>query len=84
MVKILTSGGETAAWYEYDAWGNVVSIGGDANIANLNPIRYRGYYYDTETRFYYLTDRYHDKKEQRENEKDAVRNMKFSLHLFFF
>ena len=33
MVEILTSGGATAAWYEYDAWGNVVSIGGNASIA---------------------------------------------------
>ena len=55
-----TSGGATAAWYEYDAWGNVVSIGGNADIANLNPIRYRGYYYDTETGFYYLNSRYYD------------------------
>ncbi len=60
VVKILTSGGATAAWYEYDAWGNVVSIGGNAYVANLNPIRYRGYYYDAETGFYYLNSRYYD------------------------
>ena len=60
MVKILTSSGAIAAWYEYDAWGNVVSIGGNAYVANLNPIRYRGYYYDTETGFYYLNSRYYD------------------------
>ena len=60
MIKILTSGGATAAWYEYDAWGNVVSVGGNAYVANLNPIRYRGYYYDTETGFYYLNSRYYD------------------------
>ena len=60
VIKILTSGGATAAWYEYDAWGNVVSIGGNADIANLNPIRYRGYYYDAETGFYYLNSRYYD------------------------
>ena len=60
MIKILTSGGATVAWYEYDAWGNVVNVGGNADIANLNPIRYRGYYYDTETGFYYLNSRYYD------------------------
>ena len=27
---------------------------------NLNPLRYRGYYYDTETGFYYLQSRYYD------------------------
>ena len=30
------------------------------HIANLNPLRYRGYYYDTETGFYYLQSRYYD------------------------
>jgi len=30
------------------------------HIANINPIRYRGYYYDTETGFYYLQSRYYD------------------------
>ena len=29
-------------------------------LADLNPIRYRGYYYDTETGFYYLQSRYYD------------------------
>lgn len=29
-------------------------------IANTNPIRYRGYYYDTETGYYYLQSRYYD------------------------
>ncbi len=33
----------------------------DANhIANLNPFRYRGYYYDSESGFYYLMSRYYD------------------------
>ena len=29
-------------------------------ITETNPIRYRGYYYDTETRLYYLKSRYYD------------------------
>ncbi|MGN0533475.1 MAG: RHS repeat-associated core domain-containing protein [Eubacterium sp.] len=29
-------------------------------IANLNPIRYRGYYYDTDTGLYYLQSRYYN------------------------
>ena len=29
-------------------------------IGNINPLRYRGYYYDTETGFYYLQSRYYD------------------------
>ena len=29
-------------------------------IGNVNPFRYRGYYYDTETGFYYMQTRYYD------------------------
>ena len=29
-------------------------------IGNINPFRYRGYYYDSETGFYYLQTRYYD------------------------
>ena len=42
-----------------DGNGNAVSPNAD-HIANINPIRYRGYYYDTETMFYYLQSRYYD------------------------
>ena len=30
------------------------------HVGNLNPFRYRGYYYDTESGFYYLMSRYYD------------------------
>ncbi|MDE6013938.1 MAG: hypothetical protein K2G50_03210, partial [Anaeroplasmataceae bacterium] len=30
------------------------------DIANINPFRYRGYYYDIETNLYYLNSRYYD------------------------
>lgn len=46
------------ASYVYDAWGKVLSSSG--TLANVNPLRYRGYYYDTETRLYYLQSRYYD------------------------
>jgi len=44
--------------YSYDAWGNVLTATGD--LANINPFRYRSYYYDAETYFYYLQSRYYD------------------------
>ena len=44
--------------YTYDAWGNVTSKSG--SLADLNPLRYRGYYYDTETGYNYLQSRYYD------------------------
>ena len=48
--------------YAYDAWGNVLDISGTyaSTLGQNNPIRYRGYYYDSETGFYYLNSRYYD------------------------
>ena len=68
IVGIYNGVGELKAHYEYDAWGNVISItdnNGNAitnpnHIGNLNPFRYRGYYQDTETGLYYLMSRYYD------------------------
>ena len=68
IVGIYDSNGTQQAKYEYDAWGNILSVTdsqGNAitdqnHIANLNPFRYRGYYYDSETGLYYLMSRYYD------------------------
>ena len=48
--------------YAYDAWGNVLDISGTyaSTLGQNNPIRYRGYYYDSETGFYYVSSRYYD------------------------
>ena len=67
VVGLLNSSGAIAAKYTYDPWGKVTvqNPNGTANtsssfIGNINPLRYRGYYYDTETGFYYLQSRYYD------------------------
>ncbi len=44
----------------YDSATGVIALGYENHIAILNPIRYRGYYYDTETGLYYLQSRYYD------------------------
>ncbi len=51
----------------YDAWGNYsvhdnkgVKNTSPTFIGHINPLRYRGYYYDRETRLYYLQSRYYD------------------------
>ena len=58
VVKLLHGTNTTVAEYTYDAWGNVLTATG--NLADINPLRYRGYYCDTETGFYYLQSRYYD------------------------
>lgn len=50
--------GNVVAKYRYDAFGNIIYSTGD--LATINPIRYRGYYYDTETNWYYLQLRYYN------------------------
>lgn len=69
VVEIRNNHNEIVANYLYDPYGNIISIT-DANgndisadtthIAYINPIRYRSYYYDVETGFYYLQSRYYD------------------------
>ena len=52
--------GRIVARYSYDAWGNCTVQNADGWITgDANPFRYRGYYYDTETGFYYLNSRYY-------------------------
>ena len=62
VVKLIQANGHIVAQYTYDAWGNVSSSG---RLAEINPLRYRGYYYDSETGFYYLQSRYYDPANRR-------------------
>ena len=62
VIGIIDQNGEQVVAYEYGAWGDVVSVTGSLaqTVGAKNPIRYRGYYYDGETGFYYLQSRYYD------------------------
>ena len=67
VIALLNSAGSLVASYNYGAWGNY-SVHDDKGakitkasfIGHINPLRYRGYYYDRETRLYYLQSRYYD------------------------
>ena len=60
---MLDANGAVVVKYVYDGWGNhgieVVDSACEM-LANLNPFRYRGYYYDSETKLYFLKTRYYD------------------------
>ena len=58
VVRLYTESGSVAAEYVYDAQGKVISSSG--TMAGINPLRYRGYYFDAETGLYYLGSRYYD------------------------
>ena len=69
ILKVITATGTEAATYTYDSWGKLLTATGD--LAEVNPIRYRGYYYDTETGLYYLQSRYYDPEVGRFINSDA-------------
>jgi len=68
VTEIIDSEGNVVVRYEYDAWGYILSITddldnlitGSSHVGIMNPMRYRGYYYDNETGLYYLQSRYYD------------------------
>lgn len=62
VISITDNDAVTVATYSYDAWGvpTVLTDTTDCNIATINPYRYRGYYYDSDTGLYYLQSRYYD------------------------
>ena len=57
--------------YQYDTWRNILSItpagstSDPNNILQKNPFRYRGYYYDNESGYYYLQSRYYNPEVRR-------------------
>ena len=46
----------------FDSWGKLLSTSGSlaSTLGKNNPFRYRGYVYDEETGFYYVSSRYYD------------------------
>ena len=62
VICIYDANNNTVARYNYDAWGacTIAYDNTSIGIANINPIRYRSYYYDVETGWYYLQSRYYD------------------------
>ncbi|MEK5483745.1 RHS repeat-associated core domain-containing protein [Viridibacillus sp. FSL R5-0888] len=58
ILSIRDSEDKEVGSYQYDAYGNVLAVEG--TIANENQIRYAGYYYDDETKNYYLQARYYN------------------------
>ncbi|MEE1025760.1 MAG: RHS repeat-associated core domain-containing protein [Acutalibacteraceae bacterium] len=75
IVAILDANGNTVVEYAYNIWGELVSITGSLadTLGISNPLRYRGYYYDTETELYYLQSRYYSPDLMRYISQDDVK-----------
>ena len=83
--------------YTYDAWGAMTVSPATQNVSNtilarvafLNPVTYRGYFYDYELGLYYLQSRYYDPETGRfVNEDDftccSVENHLTAANLFAY
>lgn len=70
VIGVYTKLGEPVANFTFDAFGRTLSATG--RLADKVPFRYRGYYYDKETGFYYLQSRYYDPETGRFISPDAV------------
>ena len=85
VTEIYTSAGLKVASYAYDAWGKVLAVNNYTadSIGNLNPIRYRSYYYDVETGLYYLNSRYYDPETGRfinADTTDVLENAQYDIN----
>lgn len=79
VVGLIDINGNRVAAYTYDPWGKLLTVtDGNGNavsgthIAHVNPLRYRGYYYDVETGLYYLQSRYYDPEIGRWLNSDSI------------
>jgi len=82
VVQLTNSAGSVTATYDYDAFGNLLSV-----TNHLNPFRYCGEYWDYETKRYYMRARYYSPATGRFTQEDTIRgfaNDPMSLNLFTY
>ena len=85
IIAILSSDGDLVAEYSYDAWGNYTIVTNKDSIANINPLRYRGYYFDSDIGLYYLWSRYYDSNTGRFISADSAEMIvKGEINLFSY
>ncbi len=74
VIALYDSTGTIVVEYVYDSWGKLLSTTGSgaSTIGFLNPLRYRGYFYDTDLSLYLLETRYYDPETGRFINADGV------------
>ena len=75
ITGLIDSTGTEVVTYTYDTWGKLLSKtdGSGNGLAEKNPFRYRGYYYDAEVSLYYVSSRYYDPETRRFVNADDVK-----------
>lgn len=74
IIGMIDKNGDLVVSYIYDSWGMLISTTGTlaSTVGIINPYRYRGYRYDTETGLYYLQSRYYNPELGRFINSDAM------------
>ena len=74
VIALYDSTGTIVTEYKYDSWGKLLSTTGSgaSTIGALNPLRYRGYFYDTDLSLYLLESRYYDPETGRFINADGI------------
>lgn len=62
ILGIIDESGTLVVQYDYNAFGKILSVTDTSglSIGELNPFRYKGYYYDSEIEMYYCVSRYYN------------------------
>lgn len=62
IIGIVDSNNDVVVKYYYDAYGRIIKTEDTSNInlSTINPFRYKSYYQDNETGWYYLNSRYYN------------------------
>lgn len=81
IIGLLDSAGNLVVEYKYDAWGKLLATTGilAGTLGKRNPFRYRGYIFDDETGFYYLTNRYYNPDVARFLNSDSAISLDYAL-----
>ena len=74
ITEIVDSNGAVVVKYYYDAYGRIIKTldTSGINLSSINPFRYRSYYQDNETGWYYLNSRYYNPLTNRFITMDAI------------
>lgn len=80
IIGIINEDSKVVITYEYDAWGTLSHPYTDnseefANVINILPITYRGYFYDYDTCLYYIQGRYYNPETGRFINADSTSNL---------
>ena len=59
ILGIIDTNGSPVVIYQYTAYGTSTVLQDTAGLANINPFRFKGYYFDSESGMYYCHTRYY-------------------------